>query len=281
LEYIPFGETWTQQEVGTQILPDYQFTGKELDTETGLYYYGARYYDPRISLWESPDPILSAYLDGKPNGGAYDTFNPGLYSYAGLNPVIYVDPDGNVYVRKAVGAGLGFLGNLAGFAASGFMMAAPTGITQVVGIGMGIKFSYGASVNAVNFKRALYEEPEYSKGSLTGDAANIIAPGNKTAQKVAYSLDLGLDLASGKIYKAGAIASLGTKWIPGIPRFEKVFQAGAEESFAGKFGLGLKTAIGAEVAQKGIEGGLPEKYNPFTEPEKTNQAPIGIKGPGN
>ena len=26
----------------------YKFTGKELDEETGLYYYGARYYDPRI-----------------------------------------------------------------------------------------------------------------------------------------------------------------------------------------------------------------------------------------
>ena len=29
---------------------------KELDEETGLYYYGARYYDPRISLWLNTDP---------------------------------------------------------------------------------------------------------------------------------------------------------------------------------------------------------------------------------
>ena len=45
------------------------FSGKELDTETGLYYFGARYYDPRISLWVSADPILDKYLNGKSNSG--------------------------------------------------------------------------------------------------------------------------------------------------------------------------------------------------------------------
>ncbi|WP_243389507.1 RHS repeat-associated core domain-containing protein [Flavobacterium branchiophilum] len=28
----------------------YKFNGKELDDETGFYYYGARYYDPRVSI---------------------------------------------------------------------------------------------------------------------------------------------------------------------------------------------------------------------------------------
>ncbi|NIV10723.1 MAG: hypothetical protein GWN62_05360, partial [Aliifodinibius sp.] len=36
----------------------YLYTSKELDEETGLYYYGARYYDPRTSVWQSADPIL-------------------------------------------------------------------------------------------------------------------------------------------------------------------------------------------------------------------------------
>ncbi|HMS28491.1 MAG TPA: RHS repeat-associated core domain-containing protein [Saprospiraceae bacterium] len=35
----------------------YRFTGKELDPLTGLYYFGARYYDPRISLWYGIDPV--------------------------------------------------------------------------------------------------------------------------------------------------------------------------------------------------------------------------------
>jgi RHS repeat-associated protein len=74
------------------------FTGKEIDEETGLYYFGARYYDPVRARWASADPAL---ID-----------SPGLmlerqrelnaYGYAALNPVALVDPDG----RCAVGAGM-------------------------------------------------------------------------------------------------------------------------------------------------------------------------------
>ena len=39
-----------EQKVATYSTP-YQFTGQELDVETGLYYYGARYYDPKVSLF--------------------------------------------------------------------------------------------------------------------------------------------------------------------------------------------------------------------------------------
>ena len=35
----------------------YKFNSKELDEGTGMYYYGARYYDPRISVWMSVDPM--------------------------------------------------------------------------------------------------------------------------------------------------------------------------------------------------------------------------------
>ena len=60
LEYFPFGETWIQEENSLEIA--FQFTAKELDSETGLYYFGARYYDPRTSVWQSADPILGKYL---------------------------------------------------------------------------------------------------------------------------------------------------------------------------------------------------------------------------
>ena len=67
LEYFPFGETWVEEHSNTQRTP-YLFTSKELDEETGLYYFGARYYDPRTSVWQSPDPILLTYLLGKGSG---------------------------------------------------------------------------------------------------------------------------------------------------------------------------------------------------------------------
>jgi RHS repeat-associated protein len=67
-----------------------------MDEETGLYYYGARYYDPRTSVWQSVDPVLNSYLSGKYNGGVYNSVQLDLYAYAGQNPIKYKDPDGRV-----------------------------------------------------------------------------------------------------------------------------------------------------------------------------------------
>ncbi len=101
LEYFPYGETWIEEggSYGGNT-PGYKFTGKELDPETGLYYYGARYYDAVLSRWISADPIFSAYLDGKVNGGIYLPINMGLFSYSASNPVKYVDPDGQKWYSQ-------------------------------------------------------------------------------------------------------------------------------------------------------------------------------------
>ena len=80
---------------GIDKLP-FRFTGKELDEETGLYYYGARYLDPKYSRWLSGDPAITDYMAGTSagEGGVYNTVNLNVYHYAGNNPVKYVDPDG-------------------------------------------------------------------------------------------------------------------------------------------------------------------------------------------
>ena len=93
-EYFPSGEIWVEENSNTERTP-YLFNGKELD-ETGLYYYGARYYDPRVGVWQNPDPILTAYLAGRPSGGVYNPGNLNLYSYTWNNPVVMKDPDGNI-----------------------------------------------------------------------------------------------------------------------------------------------------------------------------------------
>jgi RHS repeat-associated protein len=106
IEYFPFGETWVQEHSNTQRTP-YLFTGKELDEETGLYYFGARYYDPRTSVWQSPDPILGKYLDGKHNGGVFNATHLALYSYVVNNPVLLIDPNGLaeiLFANKADGS---------------------------------------------------------------------------------------------------------------------------------------------------------------------------------
>jgi RHS repeat-associated protein len=61
--------------------PGYAFTGREWDPETRLYYYRARYYEPRISRFVSEDPI------GLEDG-------PNRYAYVSNDPVNVTDPSG-------------------------------------------------------------------------------------------------------------------------------------------------------------------------------------------
>jgi len=115
IEYFAFGETWVQE--GASKKTPFMYTGKELDQETGLYYYGARYYDPRTSVWQSVDPILEKYLpSGDPEkdknlpgmGGVFNSANLAGFTYTHQNPVRYVDPDGNaVAVAARVGCAAG------------------------------------------------------------------------------------------------------------------------------------------------------------------------------
>ena len=81
IEYVPFGEVFIEERNNTWNTP-YLFNAKEFDEETGMYYYGARYYEPKLSLWMSVDPSA----EEKP----WLT----IYCYTRNNPIILVDPDG-------------------------------------------------------------------------------------------------------------------------------------------------------------------------------------------
>lgn len=80
IEYFPSGETFVENHRNSNYSP-YKFNGKELDAETGYYYYGARYYNPRISLWLNVDPLAEQTMES--------------YIYCGNKPINYIDPDGN------------------------------------------------------------------------------------------------------------------------------------------------------------------------------------------
>ncbi len=82
IKYYPYGDRWESQgDLGTDKL----FTGQRLD-DTGLYYYGARYYDPTIGRFIRADTIVQNF------------FNPqalNRFSYVANNPLKYIDPTGH------------------------------------------------------------------------------------------------------------------------------------------------------------------------------------------
>lgn len=75
LAYMPYGEEALTEGTGDD--PKYQFTGQEKDS-TGLYYYGARYYDPHLGRFLSVDPLGDDY------------------TYCLNNPIKYTDPTGKL-----------------------------------------------------------------------------------------------------------------------------------------------------------------------------------------
>ena len=79
--YLPYGELLVDEHSSSEDLP-YKFNGKELDEETGLYYYGARYMQPVASIWYGIDPLTEKYPDVS------------AYAYCMGNPVKLVDDDG-------------------------------------------------------------------------------------------------------------------------------------------------------------------------------------------
>ncbi len=86
-EYSVYGDVWIvakeNGETRTVSIIDnpYYFTGRHLDTETGLYYYRARYYSPTLGRFLQTDPI--SYKGGM-----------NLYTYCGNSPTIFADPLG-------------------------------------------------------------------------------------------------------------------------------------------------------------------------------------------
>ena len=81
-DYYPFGLQKPGRSYNVANFSNiYKFTEKELDDEANLdwYYFGARYYDPKICRWLSVDPL-----------GEY----PSPYCYVGNNPISYLDIDG-------------------------------------------------------------------------------------------------------------------------------------------------------------------------------------------
>ena len=126
----------------------------------GLYYYGARYLDPKYSRWISTDPALGEYIPFAPvnddarrhnrnlpgMGGVFNIVNLQLYHYAANNPIRYTDPTGKWILTITINATAGAEGSAG------------------VGIAFGFSFKKGFSMGLVE---------THSIGAQQGASANV------------------------------------------------------------------------------------------------------------
>ena len=122
--YKPFGEA--VQDTGGLSL-NHKYTGQELDAETGLYFYNARYYNPKLGKFVSADSVVP------------DPVNPqslNRYSYVINNPLRYSDPTGHNWFQDRLGDVENFLDDVFGKA----------GIT-VEGAGVSAETNFGGNTS--------------------------------------------------------------------------------------------------------------------------------------
>ena len=100
--YMPFGGDAAES---GNAKARYRYTGKEKD-DSGLYYYGARYYDDTVGRFMAADSLLP---------DVYDPQQLNRFAYVRNNPIKLVDPDGHIamLVAAAVGAVVGAVANIA------------------------------------------------------------------------------------------------------------------------------------------------------------------------
>ena len=206
-EYKPFGEEF-------EVTPDPEnnkmFVGKEMDKETGLYYFGARYMEPMIGRFVSPDPVGAVDPNtGKTNEKSLR--NPqriNLYAYGLNNPFNYIDPDGmEVYfIGAGASASIGNIGPIAKKDQRGYGTQAGYGVAydtetkkiilfatggtanqtedKVIGANVGIGF-FGGKIEG-NLQDFLGESREISKTFIAVTKTDIETSTNK--EGMAFSI---------------------------------------------------------------------------------------------
>ncbi len=154
-QYFPFGETFIEERTDAEYT-SYLYNGKELDAETGLYYYGARYYDPRISIFYGVDPLNEEFPSWTP------------YHYVHNNPLNMVDPTGMaanpVYNEEGVFLGtddLGLQGKAIVMDEANFVQGMSH--TKALGYNKGVEGlkSVNAGVNLLEHYNGLSSRPDY------------------------------------------------------------------------------------------------------------------------
>ncbi len=121
LSYFPYGEVISNQQ---SVISNYLYTGQEKDSESDLYNYNARLYNPKTGVFISADTV----------GGG------NRYAYAANNPMVFTDPTGHAVIADGGGGGnSSSLGNGLGITVTSASMRSP-GISATTPINSTIRY---------------------------------------------------------------------------------------------------------------------------------------------
>ncbi len=142
IEYTPWGEVKSYDNFGnTAEVAWLYFTGKKTDSETGLIYFGARYYNPKLGRFITPDTIVQS---------PYNPQTLNRYSYCNNNPINLVDPTGHSWKKFWTSAVSTFV-----------QVAATIVLTPFIGpiaagaVGGFLGGALNAGLNGASFKQAM------------------------------------------------------------------------------------------------------------------------------
>ena len=179
--YVKYKNNSSEEEKTILNTNPFRYRGYYYDNETGLYYLNARYYEPSIGRFISPD-VLTILDETK---GQINGLN--LYMYCNNNPIMYVDPSGHFVITLSVilwaaiiGAALGIVSE----AIYGGITAADNGQNVWVGIGIGALtgglMGAGAGVASL-FIAPVLVEASVSMGNVLLSAGAALAIGTSIA----------------------------------------------------------------------------------------------------
>jgi len=126
--YDPFGNLFEQNET---VANPWQYASGYLDSTTGLYHFGARYYDPTLGRWTQQDPVAGQLSNP-------DSLNP--YLYVNDSPVNKTDTSGKDcltdLILNLIALGITFIGGV--YLLGAFSAAALAGATIAFGVWLSI-----------------------------------------------------------------------------------------------------------------------------------------------
>ncbi|MBI4359966.1 MAG: hypothetical protein HY564_02650 [Candidatus Jacksonbacteria bacterium] len=209
LDYLPFGsERVNVKTAGFDT--HFTFTDQEKDAESGLLYYGARYYHPVLGRFTQPDPVI---MNIGSKEFAVAMANPQLlnpYAYVGNNPLRYLDPTGLGAVEAMGNFFYGFNYTLFGsvtFGAPQLLLPSPNGATQRLGAATGQGAATTVQVlGTVVGLSGIMESFSMQTALVAGSSGTITAVQVGVVDASALATSAGL---AGYMLSSGA----GAKWV--------------------------------------------------------------------